>query len=539
MEEVDFLFDSLIDLVQKPADALSPAEASSLTNQVHLLLLNITELHHKLSENLDSKNAEAYKKKKNLQRLQRNIDALQFERLHLEHQIELAQAYHTPNLLKMVRDEASQEKNESISEDDLLRQYFGVDSWSDEKNRSLVTAKIHEEINSRGKLSEKLKRRREELTHLKKKLSEKRQLLDCTVPEQVAAIEKATVALQKAMPLPMTSTERKERLEGSHKLPPPLFTLFNQLQLYVDLNDSSNSADCERDDIHRMSVRFFHHDSSQSDQEANEDQVLLHMPVPVLGKASGKSKRITLHFYLVNEHQVVLRVSGNSSALFKDVFLQELFPGDVAVEMPHNHRRAYQWCNYMAGLYRVGLNPTLPSTRGILQQLERRIHANAVLKHIIDSFQLRKQLPDVPIMAEDTTSLDQMKISLFEQAKEDQADELEVNWICNLRHFGKTRTCSVKIDMARYPVKPPVWDMQSTSIPILVKDETVVPAATFDCALAVLEEKVNVSMLSDYSQSDDLTIFNWILALQMREILRAFLHMDEVTGPESRKRKFE
>ncbi|GKY91116.1 hypothetical protein MPSEU_000084400 [Mayamaea pseudoterrestris] len=527
MTDINALFASLMEYVETTGE--EDSRGDGLANKSLIMLLKIKETHQRLTLSLEKEKASLVEKKKHSQRILRNMDALEFERKHLERQIEAATTFQTPKLVQMARNE---EKQDTITDDDALVAYFEIERWSDKQHRVTATAQIHREINARGKLTERLRRRREELAQLKKQLEEKRRFLDQILPEQVAAMERSSLSLQKSFALPKTSTERKERLESAHGLPPPLYTLFKQLQLYVDLVKTSQGLNL--DENSKLSVTFIHHDPEVGHDSA-EDQVLLTLPIPNVANPSGKPKRITLHFYLdVDNHQILLSVSGGANILVQDKFLQELFPGDFAPATASPQQRVYHWSNYMAGLYSVGMPPTLPSTRGIILQLQRRVHSSAILKHVLMSLQQRKQLPNIPSDNDEVNTYSGVKIISFEEGKDESStEELSVKWTCKLRHGNQTRALAVRIDMARYPVSPPVWDLQQ------IGHEKVSSAVTYDEIWATLEERVNYSMLEQTLLRDETSFpCDWILALQLKEILK-FIVSNEIRnqGQASRKRK--
>ena len=544
MAGVDDIFASLIECVEAIPDTTSSAgDMTHAAKTMQSLVLMAKECHQEVSSALTEQQNAMLEQQTHDQRLLRKIQALQYERLSLERQIALANGFHTTKLVQMARDDIHHDGTDTLTDDDVLSAYFGLEDWSSETNRTTVTARMHQEINARGKLSDALKRQRQELGQLKQKLDEKRKFLDHTLPEQIAAMERASLPLQKAFNFPMMSTERKERLQIAQRLPAPLYTLYNQIQLYIDMiAPASDGTGKEQDPNSKASVTFIHHDSSHAqEQVADHDQVLLHLPVPNVTSQTGKLKRVTLHFRLNGEasSQVLVSVSGGSM-LVQDKFLQELFPGETALTTAHAHAHAhaFHWCNYMAGLYTVGMPPAIPATRGIMLQLNQRIQASATLKHILNTLQQRKQLPIIPGDADDMKSLSSVKIAAFDESTHEMADELVAKWTCKLRQGSKTRVFEVEIDMARYPVVPPRWALQQK----LGSDtaggpEAIATAAPYDEQLASLEELVNISVLEDLASQEANGAVDWVLATQLEKILQGCVEMDDQIAGASRKRK--
>ena len=542
MAGVDDIFASLIECVEAIPDTTSSAgDMTHAAKTMQSLVLMAKECHQEVSSALTEQQNAMLEQQTHDQRLLRKIQALQYERLSLERQIALANGFHTTKLVQMARDDLQHDGTDTLTDDDVLSAYFGLEDWSSETNRTSVTARMHQEINARGKLSDALKRQRQELGQLKQKLDEKRKFLDHTLPEQIAAMERASMPLQKAFNFPMLSTERKERLQLAQRLPAPLYTLYNQMQLYIDMiAPASDGTGKEQDPNSKASVTFIHHDSGHvQEQMTDHDQVLLHLPVPNVASQTGKLKRVTLHFRLDGEapSRVLVSVSGGSM-LVQDKFLHELFPRDTASTTAHPHAHAFQWCNYMAGLYSVGMPPALPATRGIMLQLNQRIQASATLKHILTTLQQRKQIPTIPGDADDMKSLSGVKIASFDENTHEMSDQLVSKWTCKLRQGSKTRVFEVEIDMARYPVVPPRWALQQKlGSDTASGHEAIATAAPYDEQLASLEDIVNISVLEDLNSQETDGAADWVLATQLKEILHGCVEMDDKIVSESRKRK--
>ena len=100
----------------------------------------------------------------------------------------------------------------------------------------------------------------------------------------------------------------------------------------------------------------------------------------------------------------------------------------------------------------------------------------------------------------------------------------------------------VEIDTARYPVVPPRWALQqrrgsdTESGFAQRQTEASAPVAPYNEQLASLEEVVNVSVLEGYLHESNGAV-DWVLATQLKEILKGCVEMDDKSEVMSRKRK--
>ena len=211
----------------------------------------------------------------------------------------------------------------------------------------------------------------------------------------------------------LLTSDRASRLEAAKTLPTPLYTVFYQLQQYIDLQ--TNVADEER-----MSVSVLN-DASK--------QVLLQLPVPdVVAKTKSSHKRVTIHFQCAQHTGVpfvTAIASGCGTSLNQDVLLDELFPHDVPISSTNDTTtivgRPYHWCNTLAGLPHVPPDPQTctANTRVIVRELKKRIRANATLKHILHGLQ-RNHVPAVPHQEKDiATASSNSTLASFVQKGDD------------------------------------------------------------------------------------------------------------------------
>jgi hypothetical protein len=518
IDEMNATFDALVKIVEISSSGDADSDDPMLASDESLkLLLVVKETYRKFSSAIDKTHVSLAEKHKQRQRQIRTLAALKFERQDLERQIRSTNAFGTPHLIRVAREEIQLTSDQiTMSDEQVLSKYFEKEDWNEEKQRISSLTRIHQLINSRGGLDRDLKLRQNELTEIKNQLNTKRQILDRTLPEQVAAIERASMPLQKLFPLPKTSSERLARFELAQKLSPPLYTLFQQLQLYIDFTKEASKEDVSEND-ETVSVTV-----TQSDQDPASDQVVLHLPIAI-ESSSKRTKGVTIHFQLDGQ-QVTAHMEGNTVAVVSEQWvLHELFPGDVASEAASTaNRRAYHWCNYMAGLFAVGTPPSILSTRNIFKQLRQRIQSSATLKYILTSLQNRRQVPSIPGDSEaDNPSV---KIVAFGLTKSENTDDPLVSWTCQLARANVKRSFLVNINMACYPVIPPVWVLQRHQ-----------GEHTYSDKMAALEGIVNESLLSELlSQQNDAITCDWILAVQLNEIVKSW---DEMIDTENGSRK--
>jgi ABC-type transporter Mla subunit MlaD len=129
-----------------------------------------------------------------------------------------------------------------------VQQFLGGANVLDPSQKQQIIALLHQELNRRGLLQRDVKLKQQELNKITAELKNKRQILD-SLPDQLAVLERASKPMQKFFShaasnnttedsLRMIGTERSTRLEHARSLPTPLYTLFQQLQQYVDQTTS-------------------------------------------------------------------------------------------------------------------------------------------------------------------------------------------------------------------------------------------------------------------------------------------------------------
>jgi len=517
--EMDKIFDLLVDQIQNNHHN----DESSTDTTIPSCLLQLKGIHRQLYGNIQSAEATYNKKVSQIRKRLRNKEAVQYERKQLEHRIDLLKTFSTPHLIQLARDEeesgvvattavaVEDDHPKKKTDAEILRDYFSGRDISIPDDRTAILQRLHDEINARGKLEQTIKTKQGQLTKLLKEVKTVTQQLT-SIPQHVAAIERASLPLQKLLPESLVGTDRKYRFEQAQSLPAPLYVLLQQLQQVVD---------DDRDEKTRPTLSV-----------VDKNQVLLQLPFPdpsasqVSTSSKAHSKKAAIQFmYDDLANMVTASSSGCNALLLHDVLLHELFPGDTPPSIPNQRGLPYHWCNYMAGLHR--LPPTqqvssFVSTRVIVAELKRRVRANATLHSALQAFQ-RGNVPTIPDYAMASLPFTtpageslECKLVKFESVQDDAP--LAGEYMATIVKNGESLKACVRIHMARYPATPPVWTLTPVmeSIPIA---GDVFPC--YDASLAELERRVNVELLEQIAQDSSSLpqLYDWILVLQLREIM--------------------
>ena len=518
------------------------------------LLLTLKSWQQDLLTQLAASEATLRQAYQQQERQKRLLAALTYEQEHLDGELETCRNFELKYLKQLAREEAgggAAEKTAEGDDDDeselLLLSTFLKANVHDPNDKQAIILRLHEEINARGSLGRDLKLKQQELQKLQEELDSQNSFLKA-LPDHLAVLERASLPLQKfvATKQPpngsnaaalMIGTERQQRLDLARSLPPPLYTLFQQLQHYLD-RPSSTHDDGSNTPTASLSIT-----TGEEDQ-----QVVLLLPVPDVTSppnatpTSGRTKSVKIHFHYT-QGLVTAVAKGCGTTLNQDILLDELFPNDHASSAGNGNNigRPYHWCNYLAGIHTVpesssNENTVRRSTRVVVRELQRRVRANATLKHILYSLQ-RQHVPAYPSAKKNSGneaavgSSSPCKLLKFELDKDQQQQQQHGSQSCVVKTFSVTIVCGkndarhglqVDIHMARYPVVTPVWKLNITSAP----DATPL----YYDQLAAWERYVNVDGLEalvrtaaggDEEEGDDETAYEWILLHQLRHILQS------------------
>jgi hypothetical protein len=523
-----------------PQDDGGAPDAASPELEENLLQLKM--IHREMFVGIQQAEAEYTRKLSLQQKRQRNEDALLYEKRQLEQRMQALQTFSTPNLLRLAREELQSVDSNSMELDevDLLRAYFEGRDISNPDHRDAILQRLHDEINRRGHLEQTLKSKKEELGKLLKELKNVTQVLT-SLPQQVSAIERASMPLQKvfAAANPLAGTERKARIEQAQSLPSPLYVLYQQLQLYVDFEQG------EVEESDRLGLGI--------DKNTVSLQLPVHDPAATatgssMNRKSGR-KRLSIVFAFDEASKLVTAVAaGCGNVLFQDVLLLELFAGDAPARSAPSGGTSkalpFQWCNYLAGLLLLPSHQDrrakdeshaafscFPSTRVIVVELQRRIRANTILKHILQAL-ARGALPALPAFlvtapGGENASLDGCKVSHFAVAEVNDESPLVSECSMTFELESRRLRAMVRIDKCRYPTVPPIWKLLASaegndSMP----DVTFGDPDLYDAAFAECEHHVNTAMIqqmcSSAPSSTSESTFEWVLGLQARYIVASW-----------------
>ena len=352
-------------------------------------------------------------------------------------------------------------------------------------------------------------------------------------------MERASLPLQKFFQNntenpPLIGTERAHRLEVAKSLPPPLYTLFVQLQSHLDASPEEGVSV----DVSKKPVSF---PSNETEQWFRPDSnvVQLYLTLPENEK---KNKQVTVEFvYLPKLKAVTAQASGCSDKVDLASLLLNLFPGDEgnvvwSADSVHlkdvapfsMQGRPYHWCNYLAGNHMPSVGQLDPiSTKAIVKELLRRLDANATLTNILVA--LKKKPTSIPVHPEWTDpSASPVPPTTKLVGWTEECATANKSYI---KTFAATLKCkmsklkaSVTIDMSQYPSAPPKWSLttggeswgeQHGSVASL--EQGMNPL--YDNKLGQMERIIN-NRLDDLVKKDVEETYNWILAHQLHRLIR-------------------
>lgn len=494
LDQVDSIVGDLLGLLQQP-EKLDLDKIDKMKDGLFALKRMQNEIFSSLRKTEDT-----MKERKMVQeKKERQLEALRYEQSQLEAEIAECQNFKMTYLKRLMEDEKC----------DSMEQFLEADV-SDPADKHKIITKLQLEINARGTLQRDVQAKEKALASLQDEVKKKKDFLS-TLPNQLAAIERASMPLQKNMfgsdsktkGLRMNGTDRLARLEAAKSLCLPLYTLFASLQHYID------QAACQ-DDTPKLSLAVA---GSGENQE-----ILLHIPIPDATLQHARPKKVTIHFQYVEQNDVIAAIArcASTSLLFQDVVLEDLFPSQTT---SHPDRRldaenVYSWSNYLGGIHHVEKDVSQSSVRAIVRMLCRRVRANVTLKSVVSALVQRHQIPALPENAMlETTCLDHnCKLTLFSSLVEkDDRGNTDLLYKVVFRKEAEQLVVQVKLHKARYPEIPPLWTLN-------VPEDGKTPV--YNEKLANLERSVNVELLESIKDASEY-VQEWILIHQMHRIMEA------------------
>jgi len=426
-------------------------------------------------------------------------------------------------------------------------------------------------------------------------------------------INSSNLSLVKVTPK-LGTTKRRNRLDLAKTLPSALYVLFHQLQSCLDVLEMPTKNATSRDsrtptsgevlptiEIETTAAAAKENYGTAASPSTNEEYlataavvVVLKIPIPTVSAGGGltykhKKQQASISFEYDSTSDLVL-ASCSADYDMGQVVIDELFPGDKGEYLlPATHTatnatavafsrssdrgsaRAYQWCNYLAGLHVAPAEQTAAkmhcSARVILRALSRRVRATATLSWILHGLSQKQQqqprsVRDFPVHAalkhdddddDDNANDQEPKIKLSSwTALEDTSNKhnirvykavLQRGNTANENSSAKTTSAAtttattltgrVCINLARYPSVIPRWKFIS-SPPLSSSlyennnkkendnEASLETLPLYNEGLARLERDVNRDAVDRLVVPSDQSTYDWILGQQLVEIARVW-----------------
>jgi hypothetical protein len=545
----------ITDLVETLDTSSDPSESRDRLQHTSLQFLKLKALQRVLLDKVRDSQVAVLEQRERHEKQLLKLENYNYLKACCQHSMQVCKGMETPELLKLCCEELDTPLPASISaegKDDILQKYLAADP-KDPKSRTVIVAKLHQEIAERTVLDTDLKKCQLQLANLKQSLTLKRKLLH-ELPHKLQDMERSSLPLQKFChrslnpSLKMIGSHRRTCLDLAQSLPRPLYTLFYQLQSYLDFSTSSSSTGIA------PSLEVINNEGASS--------LVLKLPIPDIietaSTTSSMSKKVaTIRFDYLPEPGLVMAFSSADQGMGS--LISELFPGDKgdrtlpkeeendSTLIDSSSGKPYHWCNYIAGLHVVPDQQHKTdlhiSTKVVVQALEKRVRATATLNWLLHSLSrkphpipvhdsMKKQL----ILRNSSTATTAVKLSGWAEEKGSQQQNGSIGsnggqqyrvFCATLNNKSATLSVKVKIDVARYPAVPPKWEVVTTNSREAwgqehgsIQDLQVNPRL-YDDRLASLERRINHDV-DCLVVAEDETSYDWILAQQLAEIERGW-----------------
>jgi uncharacterized protein YjaZ len=131
IDEMNATFDALVKIVEISSSGDADSDDPMLASDESLkLLLVVKETYRKFSSAIDKTHVSLAEKHKQRQRQIRTLAALKFERQDLERQIRSTNAFGTPHLIRVAREEIQLTSDQiTMSDEQVLSKYFEKEDW--------------------------------------------------------------------------------------------------------------------------------------------------------------------------------------------------------------------------------------------------------------------------------------------------------------------------------------------------------------------------------------------------------------------------
>lgn len=297
------------------------------------------------------------------------LQNLLYEKKHLEDEIESMKQFDSHHLLEMAKqelhlyEEGSETKNvDEVNPDEIIDAFLkpakANESYShrDISHHNSNLSKIYKETNGRGTMQKDLNAKLKEKEELERIYMEKKRFLQ-SVPAQVKKLEHACNFMQKYIKenssddvhmevLPQSNLQRKDLLDQALELSPCLYTIFVQVQSFLDAANSSSSSHAYNGwelDIQDSSVDSGFY-LGQDEKEAPFDMILkksakcLQLTIPV--PHDTKEATLKLCFEYFSHIKIVTVRCETDGASCDELFwsgseiLANLFEEDTGRDLP-------------------------------------------------------------------------------------------------------------------------------------------------------------------------------------------------------------
>jgi hypothetical protein len=545
------LMDTLDTLESSDPTAGAQSSSISLLGNAATSLLQLKALQRKLLEQVQETQRTLHQQAQQRRTQELQLQNLDYQKTSCQHTIQVCQTVETPFLKKLASEELECSDNNEDSSgggDDSIIPFLGADP-SDPTRKTVILQKLHQEIAAKTLLETQSKKAQHQAATVKQALATKRKLLQ-ELPLKLQDVERASLPLQKfckssKIASTKLSTQRRARLDLAKTLSKPLYTLYHQLESYID----DGRSIMEESSGDNNSSRFKLIISSGSKQA-----VLLQIPIPVLSadgtcSTSSSKKVATLQFEYQKELDVVTAHAHTDHDMAH--VIDELFPGDTGefhrppkvlpVETETTSGKPYSWCNYLAGLHfspqEQEASKRYLSTRVILNCLTNRVRATATLSFLLHSLARKPQMIPLPVcrkqeqFRENNNHSAAAKLSSW--TEQESVGNKERVFGATFKRKSSTLAVQVRINVARYPAIPPHCTFAQTnaqeshgqdhgSIQELLQESTLASSPLlFDAPLAQLERHVHQNV-SEFVNDDEETTYDWILTLQLAEIAKGW-----------------
>jgi hypothetical protein len=502
---------SIIGQLKETLESSGSVDGPELITKASCAFMKLKSLQQNVLDQMKETQAILEKQRRERDEQELKLENLRYQKELNDRSLDLCQKLESSQLLKLCCEELDDPGLESAA---AFQKFLGADP-NDLEQRSTIIAKLNEEVSTRSSLETELKICQHKAASLKHSLAAKRKLL-LELPLKLHDVERASQPLQKFCQKSLNATrklgsKRRTCLDLAKSLPKPLYTLYYQLQSYLDTSQSEGKSN---EEVPLLEI------SSES------SAVLLKIPIPAVADGSLKTKKFAaVHFEY--DKKMGMMMAQASAAHDMAGLIGELFPGDTGEWMGENDNispmRPYHWCNYLAGLHIAPEQHSAAkiriSTRVVVQALVRRVRATATLNWLLHSL-ARKPHP-LPIHSTMKKHLSSANNAVRLSSWTDHSNDLGPRigtYQAKLKRNTQTLKVDVSIDLGRYPSLPPVWKFSEVESPNSTgKGDDNDLTALYDDKLASLERRVNCDVRELVCPSDENSC-EWIISHQLAEI---------------------